>query len=258
MYRTLSIALLIAFLMLCQTAQVAHASHITFMTHSIEDNAFIDEHGELRGKENGGRRAFSIELVREMMILMDHSMEFQEVSFKRGLKTVQQESDHALFNVSRTLERENTVKWVGPIRSSKNYFYELAEAPTGVKTLEDARKVNCVSVLNGNVQHNFLVKNGFKNLETTNSYIANFKMLVNKRCPLIPSSGSSLPAWLKEADLPPDAVLRTPVMLFETKGYLAFSKNIPDVEIQRWQDALEQIKKSGKYENLVKKYLQPE
>jgi polar amino acid transport system substrate-binding protein len=235
--------------------QVGHSSPITFMTHSIEGKTSIDENGELRGVEHAGRRAFHVELIREMMKLMQHPVELKEVPFKRGFRDVQQKPDHALFNVSRTGDREDTVKWVGPIHVSSNYFFELKSAPTGIQTLKDAKKVDCISVLDGNVHHNYLVKNGFTNLEPTNSYPSTVKMLVRERCSLIPSSGSGLPDRLIELDLSPDTIVRTPVMLFESKGYIALSKNVPDAEVQKWQDALEQLKESGKYEELEKKFL---
>jgi polar amino acid transport system substrate-binding protein len=49
-------------------------------------------------------------------------------------------------------------------------------------------------------------------------------------------------------------VQKTPVLLFMAEGYLAFSKNVPDDVVRQWQAALDQLKKSGKYDELVKVY----
>ena len=234
------------------------ASEIQFMTHNIEGKTYISENGELRGKKHAGRRAFNIELVREMMILMNHSTRFQEIPFVRGLKTVQFDPDFALFNVTRTPERENTVKWVGPIQSSVAHFYELKEAPTGIQTLEDAKKVAGISVLNGNVHHKFLIKHGFTNLQPATSYVSCFKMLAFKRVKLTPSSNLALMERLKAADISPNDIQRTPVTLFETSGYIAFSKNISDRITEKWQQALDQLRRSGRYEQLYQQYLLPE
>ena len=103
-----------------------------------------------------------MEVVREMMILMNHSKTIKEVPFKRGLFMVQEDINTALFNVSRTTERENTVKWVGPLHKEADYFYEMKNAPTGVTSLEDAKKVERICVLNGSVHESFLRKNNFQ------------------------------------------------------------------------------------------------
>lgn len=236
----------------------AFAYDIRFITHNIEGKTYRDGNGELRGKKHGGRRAFNIELVREMMTLVNHPKRFQEIPFVRGLRTVQDEQDFALFNVTRTAEREETVKWVGPIQKSYANFYELKEAPTGIKTLEDAKKVAGISVLNGNVHHKLLTKHGFTNLQPATSYVSCFKMLAFKRVNLTPSSNLALMERLKAAGISPDEIRRTPVVLFESKGYIAFSKNIPDIVIEKWQQALDQLKRSGKYEQLYQLYLVPD
>ena len=49
-------------------------------------------------------------------------------------------------------------------------------------------------------------------------------------------------------------VQKTPVLLFKAEGYLVFSKNVPDDVVRQWQVALDQLKKSGKYDQLVKDY----
>ncbi|MES9887577.1 MAG: hypothetical protein ABW140_12260, partial [Candidatus Sedimenticola sp. 6PFRAG1] len=111
----------------------AQASDISFLTHNLQEQAYNDEHGELRGKPHSGKRSFNLELVREMMMIQGHSQEISEVPFARGLKLVQNRPHHALFNVSRTPAREQTVKWVGPLQVETDYLYELKGSPTGVK-----------------------------------------------------------------------------------------------------------------------------
>lgn len=37
--------------------------------------------------------------------------------------------------------------------------------------------------------------------------------------------------------------------------YIALSKNIPSNEVLKWQNALDQLKASGKYNEILKKYI---
>lgn len=70
----------------------ALAETTEFLTHSVEGKVYIDEHGELRGLKHGGRRAFNVELVREMMLLVDHKVQFQIVPFARGQLALKKKS----------------------------------------------------------------------------------------------------------------------------------------------------------------------
>ena len=233
---------------------LSFASEFQFMTHNTKGRVYKDENGELRGIEHKGRRAFHLELVREMMILLDHPKAFTDVPFARGLLLVQNEDNLALFNVTRKPSREDTVKWVGPLDTGASYFYELTVNPTGIQTLEDAKKISAICVLNGNVHDEFLKKEGFVNLYRSHSYTSCFQMLSLKRVTLTPSSVLPLAQRLKDAGISPQDVKRTAVFLFNTEGYLAFSKNIEDDVIRRWQNALVQLKESGKYDQLVQEY----
>ena len=237
---------------------LSHASEIQFMTHNIQGKTYQDGNGELRGIKHSGRRAFNLELVREMMVLLNYPIKIIDIPFKRGLLYVQSKQDHALFNVTRKPSRENTVKWVGPLQSDKAYFYELKSAPTEIQTLEDAKKIKGICVLNGNIHDEFLQKSGFDNLMRNNSYAGCFKMLAHNRVSLTPSSALSLNERLKAAGISPQDIERTPVLLFNTDGYLAFSKNISDDVVNQWQNALDKLKRSGKYDQLVQEYLLPE
>lgn len=230
----------------------AQASRITFLTHSLGEQSYLEGAKILRGKEHGGRRAFDIELVREMMLLVGERAEIEEIPFKRGLMLVQSSPDYALFNVNRTEEREHTVKWVGPLQSSITHFYENAKAPTGIKSMEDAKRVGSICVMRGNVHHRYLERQGFTNIYPVNSYASCIDMLILGRVSITPLSNLSALAESKN----PEATLvkKTPVKVMESEGYLAFSKNTSDALIEEWQAALDEIKASGRYDELLNLY----
>lgn len=90
------------------------------------------------------------------------------------------------------------------------------------------------------------------------SYIGCFKMLEKGRVQLTPSVGATLSQKLKQAGILPEQIQRTPVILLKSEGYIAFSKDMPDTTVQKWQNAFEQVKKSGKYRELYEQYFLPE
>jgi len=133
----------------------AEVSQITFLTHSVEDQGYVNEAGELRGKEHAGRRAFNIELVRAMMQGVGYAKKIEEMPFKRGLLILQTNPGYALFNVNRTEKREKELKWVGPLQRSVTHLYENIDSPTKVKSLEEAKGLESICVLRGNVHHRY-------------------------------------------------------------------------------------------------------
>lgn len=228
-----------------------------FLTHSLEEQGYVDEAGELRGKEHGGRRAFNVELVREMMQSVGHAKAMEEMPFKRALLLLKSNPGYALFNVNRTATREQEMKWVGPLQSSVSYLYENAALPTGVKNLQEARKVESICVLRGNVHHRYLERSGFDNIYLANSYASCVNMLALGRVKMTPLSN------LSQIVIDPQvagvtALQKTAVKLMESEGYLAFSKETPDEVVERWQAALDRLKASGRYQELLDIYLDAE
>ena len=59
---------------------------------------------------------------------------------------------------------------------------------------------------------------------------------------------------MNDADIDPTLTERTNEKLFKTKLYIAFSKDTADSEVNKWQQALGQLKTSGKHGETLKKY----
>ncbi len=247
--------LMVILLLLLFSGIGAPASAITFLTHGVEGSTYTDEKGMLRGIEKTGKRAFTVELVRKMMALLNQIQTFEVVPFKRGFFTVQNESDHALFNVSRKPDREKLVQWVGPLLDEITYLFELKDTPAPVLSLDDARKVHGICVRIGAADYDILIKKNFKNIHQNSSGAACFKMLAAKRVALVSSDVHSLKNKLKLAGMSEKDIRQTPVIVHKSQGYIAFSNNISKDVIRQWQNALETLKRSGEYDDLVEKYL---
>lgn len=235
----------------------AEVSQITFLTHSVEEQGYVNEAGELRGKEHAGRRAFNIELVRAMMQGVGYTKMIEEMPFKRGLLILQTNPGYALFNVNRTEKREKELKWVGPLQRSVTHLYENIDYPTKVKNLEEAKGLESICVLRGNVHHRYFERQGFENLYLANSYASCVNMLSLGRVSMTPLSNLSQ-LVLNPQRSQTTKLQKTAVKIMESEGYLAFSKETPDEMIRIWQAALDQLKASGRYQELFDLYLKAE
>jgi polar amino acid transport system substrate-binding protein len=223
---------------------------LQFYTHSVRDTVIENDAGELVGVQNGGRRALDVEVVRWIMKDLGIANNIQVVPFRRGLREVQTEDNIVLFNVLKTEARQRTMQWVGPLDTYRSFFYESVERPTGIKSLEDAKGVDRICVLSGNVQHSHLIRMGFDNLVLANSYAQCAKLLVHGRVSLLPASEMLLSLSYDNAE----KLRRTEVVIYKNDGYIALSENIPKTVVEQMQASLDKLKNSADYQRLQLEY----
>ncbi len=228
------------------SATMAQAKELTFLTHFLKPFTY---------QENGEVKGFAVDLVREMMKLQGYSQKFEVYPFKRGLRVVQSTPGHAFFIVARREEREGTVKWVGPLISSGVYFYKKKGAQIHADSLEEIRGKYSVVVQRGNADHYFLQEKGFTKLSITNNQKLSLQMLDKGRVDLTPISELVMPELAKEAGINSNNIQRTDLKLYDSTLYLVFSKDTADTTVAQWQQALNTLKASGKYQALCDKYL---
>lgn len=235
----------------------ASAAKIAFLTHSMEGKTFQDSKGELRGKKHSGRRAFQLELVREMMTKLSFSPKtFRVLPFKRGLTMIKNDQNsYAFFNIAKSLDRMEHMHFVGPLTQSVTYLYELKADPSDIQTLGQAKNLP-VCVFLGGISDTIVTEMGFTNIIRTKDENC-FKMLVRKRVRLVSIENLDLLETLKKTEINPNLIQSTSVHLYKAEDSLSFSKRVPDDEVQRWQSALDDIKLSGRYDELLKEYLHP-
>jgi polar amino acid transport system substrate-binding protein len=235
--------------LLCTTLlciNIAEAKKITFLTHAIKPFSYL---------ENNVIKGFAVDIVREMMRLQESPGAFEIYPFIRGLRMVQNTPNLAFFIVARTASREETVKWVGPLITSGVYFYKIKGDPIKANSLENAKNMYQIAVQRGNADHTFLWDKGFTNLTTTNNQLLSLKMLYKGRVDLTPISELVMPEIAKEAGIDINNIERTDIKLYDSTLYLVFSKDTPDETVAEWQQVLDSLKISGRYQDIYRNYL---
>lgn len=234
------------------------SSHTTqFLTHNLKKSVYKDYSGAIRGIEHAGRRAFNLELVRAMSALRKTPFNPVEVPFLRGVDLVKQGSNYAIFNISRNEEREDLFKWVGPLQSdSVQFFKNTLYTKQLTSYLEFTEEVR-VCVLRGSRHEKILKDKTPAILLLTNSYNSCFRLLAEGRVDYIPVSLHEVSNIFKAGDISEKVIKQTPIVLYRSEGYIAFSKDTPNSEIAQWQRALDQLKQNGEYDRLAKQYLYP-
>lgn len=236
-------------LMICASAYSSDKSKeyspVDFTTHEIRPFAW---------EEKGIAKGFAVEIVNHMFRQRGYNQPITFVPFKRGLKDIQTENDKAFFIMARRPERENQVKWVGPMIMNGVYFYIRKGAGTKLTTLEDMLNLSRIGVASANADHAFLKSKGFKNLEVTSTQKQSLLMLESGRVDAIPVGELVFPELVKELGLSLEQFQKTAIKLYDSELYIGFSKNIPDEKISLWQSSLDKIKGTQEYKLLVHQY----
>lgn len=205
--------------------------------------------------ENGELTGLTVEITREIFKIVDHPDNIMIVPWARGYSTTLEQPNRILLNVIRKPERESLFKWVGPLVTDRTYFYKKRGSNIEIKTLEDAKKIKSIAVTRDFASHKFLEQQGFTNLKLTVRPVQTFQMLELERVDLTVIGELSAAAILQEAKIDPKLIQRTEVSLYEFVLNLAFSKNIPDQEVNKWQQALDVVRTSGRQQAIIQKYI---
>jgi len=223
----------------------ASADDLRLLTHQL-DPFTMTELDEPRG--------FAVDLVNEIMAMTDDRSPVTIVPFARLLAEVEQGPNTAGFIIARTPEREAKLQWVGPLIVTGVYVYVRAKSTLRMETLDDLRKLDRIGVQNGNTDDQFLTERGFTNLERRSSEASTLRGVEADRLSAAPMSELVFERLVRELHLAPSAFRRIPFKLYDVSLYLGVSKDVPHDRVARWSASLDELKASGRYDLLLKRY----
>ena len=225
----------------------AVAGDMAFMTHVIRPLSWQDSQKQYRG--------LAYELSAMTMSRLGYKPQAIETyPFARALRLVETTDDQVLFPVARIPERENLVKWVGPLISNGVYFYQRKDAKTNIRTIEDLKKLPSIGVGRSNASMALLAKQGFRNLYPVSDETQAIQMLALGHVDAVAVGELVILAMQRSERLGPVAFRRIDIKLYDSDLYMAFSKNVSDQEIQRWQRGLTEVRKE-RFQTLYDHYI---
>ena len=204
--------------------------------------------------EGGKVQGFAYDMIQSVLQELDQGKDVEQTSFKRAWMRVQTEPHTAVFVASRSPEREHAVKWVGPLYSGGVYMYRLKGSDLKLESLDDLRKGLRIGVQNGLREDTVLTTAGVTKLFRSNSVELALRALLNKRVDAIPLGDGIASSLLRNEGLPPDAIEKTKLKLFDSSLYMAFSLDVSDETVRRWQQALDKVKQA-RYDALERQYI---
>jgi len=222
-------------LILLSLAGVGHAE-LRILWEESPPGEYLDAKGNPAG--------VTIDLVKDLLQRQGIDATIRILPWKRAYAMGLQESNIALMETTRTPEREELFKWVGPILVVKRIVYRKAGDDVVLRTVEDLKQAPGICVLRGSSNESYLQSLGITHLYAVTKPRQCLKMLDNDRVELFYTSEIGMAGLLEKQGI---ASERYQAVLHLKKEYLylAFSRDVSQARIQRWQAALEDAKRDG-------------
>lgn len=203
-----------------------------------------------------GLKGISVDLVQEIQKRVGNKNKIKVFPWNRGYDITLNKKGYALFLTTRSKQREELFKWVGPISSMKLVFFKNAHRDDlNINSLEDAKKVRSIVVAKKTISNQKLTQLGFENLELNTLSDNSLTKLMEGKVDLYPVEYHAFMYKLQTLGLKNKIIpVKMKEPIFESQLYIAFNKDTDDKVIQKWQRVLDDIKADGTYEKIVLKY----
>lgn len=190
------------------------------------------------------------EKVREAMVRSQVPYTLEMLPWKRAYTAALSRANTCVYSTTRTPEREQLFKWVGPTDEGEWVLLGRADRNFHLTTLEDARSLR-IGTYNGDARDEFLRTRGFKVDPAPNDMINPQKLLLNR----IDLWAAGLKRGTVVMESNGWAGIIVPVLTFNrVKLYLACNLAVPDATITRLNAALDAMAKDGTTRRLDRKY----
>lgn len=231
--------------MLLATGATAPAVPPLIITTEHSPPASMMVGGQAAGREG--------EKIREMLARAGYAYKIDMLPWKRAFTMAQRDRYTCVYSTSRTPEREQKFKWIGPTDEAEWVLMGRAGRQYNVHSLDDARKLR-IGTYNGDARDEFLRARGFE-VDGALDNADNPKKLMLGRIDLwaVGVRNRDFSAMAQFAT--PEAIV--PVLTFHhVQVYLACNPSVPDAMVARMNEALDAMRKDGTFTRLEKKYEQ--
>jgi len=227
----------------------AFAAEITVVTEQYPPFNY-EEAGEVKG--------VSSEVVKAVLQKVGVNVEIGVYPWAQAYKMATTQSNVLIYSLARFPEREALFKWVGTIAPLDTYLYKLkSRKDLQISQLRDIAPYH-VGVIRDAADHQYLVKQGFKNLEVASEYKFNLEKLKAGQIDLLVTQELWFITMVKSLGLHLEDFEKA-YHIDDLSGefYMAFSKATPDGLVLQFRQALAKVKSEGIYDKILWKYLAP-
>ncbi len=219
---------------------------LQIITEDFAPFNFRSKEGKITGQ--------STEIVQEILSRLNLEIDIQHMPWNDGYELALSEPDVILYSIFRTAEREELFLWVGPIGSDEYVFYTLKNSGLSISSLEEAKTANAIGVVQDDARHQFLKKNNITNLKLYSNDAECYRALENGDVELVVGTSITMVQMARQAGVDPSD-LKPVYSLKKSPLYVAFNKNTSTDIVKQWQDALDEMKSDGTFEEINERWV---
>jgi len=201
--------------------------------------------------ENGLPSGPAVEIANRIQRILDSKIPIEMYPWARGYLQLERDSNTMLFSTTRTPERDQLFKWVGPFAEKRFVLFAKMGSPIRGAVLQDFVEYR-VGVMNSSNNDEFLVKKGFKHITRVNVEQSNLKMLLLGRIDLwytdVPQANYAM-----EQEGVADQLAEV-YTVEVNRSYFAFNRNTSDSIVGAWNRAFNDLYKNGTIRQILTKY----
>ena len=177
--------------------------------------------------------------------------------WKRAYQDAIEAPNTLLYTTSRTENRENLFKWIGPLYPRQIVLYKLrSRDDIVIHHLDDLRDYK-VGVLRGGSVEEYFNSIGIMNYQTVSKEVQNIYKLFVNRVDLIPGSDMSMAFRMKETPYQFSDLQQVFVLIDKGGYYIAINKRTSDDVVARLHKAFNALIEEGFRQQITEKYLGP-
>jgi len=223
-------------------------------SHDVDLKFFTESYAPFNYEENGTIAGFAPRLLDEISRELGFTPDISLLPWSESVSMLDNSHNGVLFSMVLNSERRDHYKWAGPFASLEYHFYTDSQSDLNLHSLEDAKSIDAIGVVEGYSITAYLEDQGFQNLVYVDDHQQAFEHLLQGEIQLYPSDRLSAQSALEASGhmyyhvkniLP----LRTELL------YFAFNEMVPDHVVADFQHTIDQFKENGFLRQLSQQYL---
>jgi polar amino acid transport system substrate-binding protein len=228
-------------------------SFLTFTAVAADLNLLTDNHPPLHFQQGNQLVGFGVDVVQALAERTGDQVHLQQVPLLRALRVATTEPATGVFTVLRTAERDGLYQWVGPLMDVETALYS-ANTQQPVRSLQDASTQGRIAVPRRWLAYDYLRKQGLNNLYGVETPEQMMRLARLGRIEFVVADTLSIATLAREEGLAPSQ-LHYQMPLMKQGTYIAFSPQTDARQVARWQQALDEMNRDGRLEQLKQRWL---
>jgi len=207
----------------------------------------------LNFSKDGEITGLATEVVRELIKRTDTHSDIEMTTWPDGYRELSDHANVALFSTVMTAERKELFHWVGPLATVDTNLYALQGSGLEIANLDQARKAGKIATVSKFYSEQMIAAENFTNTVSYPDRATSLRQLLDGKVQLVAASNTEMPAALKNAGASADDV-KSAFTLSTDLVYIAFSKGTSRALVDRWQNALDAMKRDGTFARIYARW----